>query len=128
MSSKPKVGQLLNCEDGTALVVAEGCTPLDGLLDMLEEGYGCPRFAADNPAILAALSRVKVETWRYCTKPWCEGEGIDWEDYNGYWSANGDGARTIVVAWFDGDAYRLGDEAVCAEAPLAAANLVGGSR
>lgn len=117
-----KVGEVLYCEDGSAIVVEPGTTPLAGLLSLLEADYGGEPFAEDNPAILAALPRVRVEEWRSCTKSWCESENVDREGYVSYWAPNGDGASRITVARYDGHAYELGDQA--AEAELAAATAL----
>jgi hypothetical protein len=102
---------LLQCEDGHAVVVEHGTTPLDGLLTLLQDGYGGERFAPDNPAIVKALPSVKVSVWRSCTKAWKESNyGPDDPD-DPWWSEDGDGRRQITVAWYPDDLYRLGERA-----------------
>src|SRR4051812_7271100 len=102
----PKVGDVLHCDEGSAVVVEPGTTPLAGLLTLLEEGYGGDRFAETNPAVLVALPRVRVEQWMSCSKAYrdehCDAYIDDW------WSADGDGKRSITVAYYDGNTYDLG--------------------
>lgn len=102
-------GTVLHCEDGAAVVVERGTTPIEGLITLLEEGYG-ERFAADNPAFIAALPSVRVETWMSCSKSWRE-EHCDDPYTDDWWSADGDGKRFIDVAHYDGNMFMLGDDA-----------------
>lgn len=109
-AKKPAIGDVLHCEAGSAVVVEPGCTPLDGLLTLLEESYG-DRFTEANPVVLAALPSARVETWWSCRKAWIEANGVDDEWVGNWWSSDGDGSRRITVAWFDGDVCALGDDA-----------------
>lgn len=112
----PTVGTVFHGDDGDAVVVEPGTTPLDGLLTLLEEGYGGDRFAADNPAVLEALPSVRVEVWRSCSKAWREGEGVGDEWTTDWWAPSGDGRRQVTVAWYDGSLYSLGEAAEGPEA------------
>jgi hypothetical protein len=110
----PQPGTVLRGGEGAAVVVPSGTSPLDGLNAILDAEYGGEPFAADNPAIVAALPKVRVETWRSCTKAWREGEGVDDDWCDDWWAPDGDGARQITVARYDGRPYALGDAAVAA--------------
>lgn len=109
------VGMVLNCTDGHAVVVEDGTAPLDGLLTLLQEGYGGARFAPDNPAIVEALPSVSVRVWHSCTKVWKESNWYDGEPEDDWFAEDGDGRRQITVAWFDGALYDLGERAEAAE-------------
>lgn len=121
MRRTPKVGDVLRCEYGEAVVVQPGTGLVEGLLTLLVESYGGPRFAADNPAIVQALPRVTRQTWRSTTKAYREGEVIDDAFLDDYWCPDGDGARQIVIVHYDGNIYDLGDMAADAEQALAGA-------
>jgi hypothetical protein len=108
------MGTTLVCEDGSAVIVNPGTTPLQGLLELLTEGYGRP-FAETNPVIVEAAKDLQVEVWHSCTKDWREANGV--EEFDSYWSPEGDGRRSITVAYFDGNIYALGDRADAAEVP-----------
>ena len=101
---------VLRCEDGTAIVVPENATKLDGLLALLVDGYGGEPFPAENPAIQSALSGTRQEVWHYCSVKMREAEGI--EEVDGDWyAADGDGKRRIRVVWYPSSVYDLGDRA-----------------
>lgn len=105
--------------DGVAMTIPDGMTdPLDALIALVSEDYGgeVASWSKENPVLLAALDDVQIETWRSCTKAWCESEGIDPDGYtSGYWAPSGDGARSIRVVYYRDDAYSLGEEAGQAE-------------
>ncbi len=113
MARVPRQGDVLRSDDGSAIVVNADATQVDGLLDLIEAEYGGDRFASTNPVIVAAATEVRIEVWRSCTKAWREAEGIDVDA--GWWSPEGDGRRSITVAYYDGNAYMLGEAAEQAE-------------
>lgn len=109
----PKPGTVLRGEAGSALVVEPGTAPLDALLTMLEEEYGGERFAESNSVVAARAGEVRIETWHSYLKWQREDQGVD--DFEDYWGPDGQGKRSITVAYFDGSVYDLGDEAQAAE-------------
>lgn len=115
-AAKPKPGTTLTSDhdSGVALVIERGDSLVDALLDLVVEEYGGPKFTPDNPAIVAAMSDVKIETWRSCSKQWREDNGAD--EWEAYWSTEGDGRRLIEVLWYPDDVYELGLAAEAAEA------------
>jgi hypothetical protein len=108
---KKMIGTTLLCDNGYAVVVAPGTSALDGLLTLLEEGYGSPRFAPDNPAIVAALESTQCVTWWSCTRAWKEANNREDFWFDDYWAEDGDGKRSIDVVWVNGDIYLLGENA-----------------
>lgn len=116
------VGTMLNCEDGEAIVVpGPDASVLEWLTEMVSEGYGgeVAKWSADNPVLVAEAEKLKIETWRSCTKAWRESEGVD-EDRDGWWAPDGDGKRAIYVLWWDGSIYDLGERAEAAEEAMKA--------
>lgn len=114
-SRTPRPGAVLRGDDGEALVVTEGADPIGALIELVNESYGGPPFARDNPVIVEAAQGLKVEVWRSCTAAYCEAEGIDTDGYDGWWTPDGDGKRKIHVLNYEGDVYDLGERAEEAE-------------
>lgn len=107
---KRMTGMILRGEDpGVALVVNEPIEPLDALVRIVQEGYGGD-WSTENPVLVDAAREVKVEVWRSCTKAWREGENVDLYA-DSWWSPNGDGGRSLLVAWYPHDVYDLGERA-----------------
>ena len=103
-------GDILRGDDaGVALVVNEPTDPLDAIIDIVTAEYGGD-WTRDNPALIEASSQVKVQVWRSCTEAWREAEGVD-DDVTDWWAPHGDGRRQVLVAWYDGDPYALGERA-----------------
>lgn len=111
----PEPGTVLHCDDGVAIVVIEGTSAADALIQMVRDGYGgLHDFSPTNPAIVEAVDRTRVEIWRSCTRKWQEAEMAE-TGYDDWWAPHGDGARQIWVAWYDGSAYSLGEAALVHE-------------
>ena len=107
----------LQCEDGVGIVVPEGTEPMAALLAMLEAGHGSgqDKYDLTHPALVEAASEVRISLWRSCTKPWREDRGVD--DWDSYWAEDGDGKRTLRVAYYDGSIYDLGDQITKEDTP-----------
>lgn len=105
--------------DGTAMTVPEiAADPMEALIALLSEDYGGEgaEWSRDNPVLIEAVKDCRFETWHSCTKKWCENEGINPDEWNGgWWAPSGDGARSIRVFYYDGNAYDLGEQAEAAE-------------
>lgn len=103
------VGEVLRCEDGYALVVAAlDADRYTAMADLLTYAYG-GTWERGNAVIEEAAEALRIETWHSCTKRYREAMGVE-EDAESWWAADGDGARTIVVAYHDNDGlYDLGD-------------------
>lgn len=101
--------------DGTAMTVPDDMAdPLFALIELVSQDYGgaLAEWSKDNPVLVEAVKDCRFETWHSCTKKWCENEGIDPDEWNGgWWAPSGDGARSIRVFYYDGNAYDLGEEA-----------------
>jgi hypothetical protein len=98
--------------DDASIVVPEGADPLDALIDLVVHFYG-GTFTRTNPVLVREAADLHVQQWRSCTKSWREANGVD--DWDDYWSPDGDGARTCHVVHTDLDLYELGVEAAEAE-------------
>lgn len=107
---------MLRSDDGVAIVIERGTSLLDALLTLLEQEYGVPRFSETNSVIVQAIAGVHIEVWQSCTKTWRESRDI--EDGMDWWAPDGDGRRSITVAYYEGDAYLLGENAETAEKEL----------
>lgn len=108
----PAIGTVLRSDYGMSIVVEEGTDQLGALLVLVAEEYGGEYLHRDNPVLVAALPGCSpVERWRSYSDALAEAEGIDTEEYGGWWGPGGDGKRDIWAMAFDGDAYSLGDEA-----------------
>ena len=94
-------------DDSNAIVVPEGTSTTHALCELVAAVHGVDT-DEHNPVIAREAERLKVETWRSCTKAWREAEGI--YEFDSYWAPHGDGSRTIQVVHFDGDVYGIGDE------------------
>lgn len=114
-------------DPGVALVINRDMDPIDALREILTSEYGGD-WSRDNPVLVEASSQVKVQVWRSCTKAWREAEGVDDEWSSNWWAPHGDGKRQVLVAYYPGDPYDLGERAEAAEStpPKADASSPGG--
>lgn len=112
----PTPWTLLNGGDNgdTAIVVPEGTSPIDALRALVEESYG-GEFSPANPVLLAEAASLKVTPWRECSPAQMEADGIDEEEWVGWWAPHGCGSEVIYVLNYDGAAYDLGERAEAAE-------------
>lgn len=110
MTHIPELWSILRGEDGTAIVVPEGTSPVDALLSLVEEEFGGERFSPDNPAIVEAAHGLKIEAWHDCSDSQTRDEyGEDSDSLLGFWAPNGDGKHTIHVLSLDYSGYYLGE-------------------
>ena len=103
---------VLRCEDGDAITIPEGTTAVAALVEMLEQCYG-GEWTADMPGVVDAAADVHVQRWFSCTKKWKENDGSydgDPDDGLDYWSPDGDGKRSILVAWSEKSVYLIGED------------------
>lgn len=105
----PNPGTVLYCEDGEAVVVTPGTTPLDGLITLIKEKHGVT-ISPDDPSLQDLLPDVRIETWLSCTKAWREEHGQD----DGWFDGSGDGKRSITVVYLDGRTTRAFGELITA--------------
>lgn len=112
----PAPGTTFQCEDGGyALVLASASDDrYVAMVDLITYCYG-GTWPAGNVVLAEAAATLRVETWRSCTKSYRESMGVDDEWSPDWWAPDGDGARSVVVAYYDGDAYGLGERAARVE-------------
>jgi hypothetical protein len=112
---KRLTGSAFRCDDGgTALVVNRPTEPIDALIDLVVYAFG-GTWARSNPTLVEASAQVRTEVWHSCTKRWREDMGVDDDCVDTWWSPEGDGARQVLVAFYPGDLYDLGEAASAAD-------------
>lgn len=102
---------VLTSDNGTALVVPEGTDPAEALVELVAQVYGGENLDPTQPEIVAevAAQGLRIERWRAYSAELAEAEGVDLDDYNGWYGPNGDVGEWTHVLYYDGDAYDLGE-------------------
>ena len=105
-----KAWDILQCDEGSAVVVPPGTEPIDALIHLVKEECGGETWSRTNPTLVEAAENVRIQIWYSCTKAWKQNNWVDEPD-DPYWAPDGDGKRTLLVAYYDGNTYALGDDA-----------------
>lgn len=114
MSGVPGLWATLHSDSSVSIVVPEDMEPVEALFRLVEEEYG-GEFPRTNPVIVAAANGLRIQAWRKCSDEQAEDYGVDPDEYNGWWAPDGCGPDVIHVLHYDGDVYRLGEDAEEAE-------------
>ena len=106
----PADWSVLTSDNGTALVVPEGTDPAEALVELIAQMYGGEDLDPTHPEIVAEVAKgLRVERWRAYSRELAEAEGVDCDDYTGWYGPNGDVGDWVHAFYYDGDAYDLGE-------------------